>query len=157
MQCKVLYILGATLKIHDRLHTLFGPSHLREAGQNISICVPWVSDSRRSEVKCLLRSRLQTPFFKTRCKQNPLESVAGWPRVQRTAHTLESLQGEMLAGGGGDGPGSHSDLTVPVLINYIHLLNLIEFLSKGDDWLVCLWPKVDFTSYIHSINCTLAN
>lgn len=32
-----------------------------------------------------LLSRLQTPFFKTWCKQNPLESVAGWPRVHRTA------------------------------------------------------------------------
>lgn len=42
--------LGATLKIHDILHTLFGPSHLRDAGQSISISIPWVCDSLYSEV-----------------------------------------------------------------------------------------------------------
>lgn len=87
MQYKVLYILGATLKIHDRLETLFGPSLLREAGQSISISIPWVCDSLHSEVAFTL-SRLQTPFFKTWCKQNPPESVVGWPRVHCAAlHT----------------------------------------------------------------------
>lgn len=45
-------------------------------------------------------------FFKTWRKQNPMESVVGWPRAHYTAHKLESIQGEILAGNGGNRPGS---------------------------------------------------
>lgn len=58
-----------------------------------------------------------TPSFilvKTWRKQNPMESVVGWPRVHYTAHKLESIQGEILAGNSGYRPGrphcSHSRL-----------------------------------------------
>lgn len=155
MQHKVLYILGATLKIHDRLQTLFGPSHLWEAGQNVSICIPWVCDSLHREVKCLLLSRLQTPFFKTWCKQNPLESVVGWPRVHCTAHKLEPLQGEILAGNSGNRPGSNTQtwLFPFYTIRYTRLILLNSWAGVMIDG---LWPKVvEFTGCIHSIKSAL--
>lgn len=44
-------------------------------------------------------------FSKTWCKQNTMESAVGRPSVDRTAHKLESIQGEILAD---DRPGSNT-------------------------------------------------
>lgn len=144
-------ILGATVKIHDRLHTLFGPSSLWDAGQSISIPIPWVCHSLRSE-SCLLLSRLQTPFFKTWCKQNPMESVLFWPRVHGTAYKLESIQGEILAGNSGNRPGSNTQtwLFPFYAIRYTWLILLNSWTEFGS-----LWPSVvAFIGYIHAFKCT---
>lgn len=45
-----LYSQSNTEKIHDRLQTLFGPSHLWDAGQSISISIPWVCNSLHNKV-----------------------------------------------------------------------------------------------------------
>lgn len=79
-----LYSQSNTEKIHDRLQTLFGPSHLWDAGQSISISIPWVCNSLHNKVAFSLDYKPPFFFFKTWCKQNPLESEQGWPRVHCT-------------------------------------------------------------------------
>lgn len=76
----------------------------------------------------------------------------GWPRVHCTAHKLESIQREILAGNSGYRVGSNADLTVPVVFNLIRFAELIKFLNRdggGSFVTQC------FTSYMHSIKCTV--
>lgn len=74
----------------------------------------------------------------------------GWPRVHCTAHKLESIQREILAGNSGYRVGSNADLTVPVVFNLTRFVDLIKFLNKhgGGSFVM-----QGFTSYMHSIKC----
>lgn len=56
-----LYSQSNTEKIHDRLQTLFGPSHLWDAGQSISISIPWVYNSLHNKVAFSLDYK--PPYF----------------------------------------------------------------------------------------------
>lgn len=56
-----LYSQSNTEKIHDRLQTLFGPSHLWDAGQSISISIPWVCNSLHNKVAFSLDYK--PPYF----------------------------------------------------------------------------------------------
>lgn len=104
---KVLYILRATLKKFTIGFRHFLGHHISEMlGKALAFPSPGSATAFTTKLPSLQTTN-PIFFFKTWCKQNPLESEQGWPRVHCTKADPQRDRESQLASDSGNSPGSN--------------------------------------------------